>query len=113
MKTHTFYILGNRWKARFLYSDSYEKKNGVDSRAIMCPDKKEIDFNICDTDLETVKHELAHSWMSELSFVEIQLDDTQKEEWCCEFIAKHGDKVSKQARSIYKFIAPLKKRKIK
>lgn len=103
--------MGNHWKSRFMTQDEYEKKHGVDSRAIMSADKKTIDFNIPDTDLETVKHELAHAWMAELSFVEIQLDNSQKEEWCCEFIAKHGDKVSKQARSIYKIIAPLKKRK--
>jgi hypothetical protein len=103
--------MGNHWRSRFMYQEEYEKKHGTDSRAVCCSDKKTIDFNILDTDLETVVHELSHAWMAELSFVEVQLDDTQKEEWCCEFVAKHGQKVFKQARAIFKILAPLKKRK--
>ena len=94
-----------------MYQETYEKNHGTDSRAIMSPDKKTIDFNIMESDIETCVHELSHAWMAELSFVEIQLDDGQKEEWCCEFVAKHGAKVIKQGKSIYKFIHPLKKRK--
>lgn len=104
MKSHRFLILGHNWRAYFLSPEAYQKKFGQDSRAIMDGERKTIHFDYTETSFETVLHELFHSYLAQLSFVELQLDEIQKEEFFCEMGSKYSIRIIKQGRSIYKLV---------
>jgi len=97
----TIKILEQPWKIEFLTPRKYARKWGNDSAGITDTSKKTIDFIEDFTDLETIRHELAHAYAVQMSAVELQLDDDQVEELFCEMIGKYALTIVQQAEHIH------------
>lgn len=83
-------ILGRVWTVKFLTDKQYCKLVGTDSRAVCDTENKTVYFNLQFFDDVTVRHEITHAYASETSFVVLQLNEEQWEEWACELFGKYG-----------------------
>lgn len=100
-KSFGIIILGQRWRVKFWGHVQYARHIARDSVAQCHIDDREIHFNMPVITLQTVMHELAHAYVKEMSFVELQLDADQWEEFFCELISKHSQAIVDQAKEIY------------
>jgi hypothetical protein len=90
-------VIGKYWNIRVLSDKTYAKNHGSDSHGMAYVDDRKIFIRRSSLNKETIKHELVHAYFQELSFYELQLDDDQYEDFCCELLAKYGDHISKDA----------------
>jgi len=97
------FIMGKRWKITVYNDKTYNKKIGEGSAGISILEDRKIYIKRSHLNKDTVAHELVHGYCHELSYVELSLDDDQVEEFWCELIAKHSEKINKDARKIVEF----------
>jgi uridine kinase len=82
-------ILNIEWNL-ILCSDSYyKKKHGSDSRAMLYENTKTIYFCKSELDLNLIRHELLHAFVSSSSIRSSKLNASQMEELCAEIVAHH------------------------
>lgn len=99
-KTLTIEILGQPWKIKLWGPKQYLKAVGDDSKAICDVESKVIHFDLSCVCLVTARHELTHAYIDQLSFVELQLDPDQWEDFFCELFGKYGQIIVVQAQAI-------------
>lgn len=90
MRKIEFAILGKPWTIRLLKKKKYKNKYGSDSVAITYVNKRRIDLGPEGRDLETIIHELVHSYLAELCTHSAELDADALEEIFAELMAKRG-----------------------
>lgn len=89
-KTIKITILGSKWKVRFWSGTQYDRHVDDSSLAICHVTDKIVDFDIDEITHNTIAHELTHCYISQMSFVELQLTEMQIEEAFCELMGNHG-----------------------
>lgn len=94
-------IINQDWKCRAYNLKTYQKHCGCDSVALCETDLKQITFLRDELIIETVIHELVHAYASALSFVELDLDEDQSEEFFCELFSRQGIHILEQAQKIF------------
>lgn len=109
----TISIIGHPWAIDYLTPKQYVRKWGNDSYAITETDEKCIYFVQDFTNLETIRHELAHAYASQLSLTELQLDDDQVEEFFCELVGKYALTIAMQAETVHAEYVKLKMKKVR
>lgn len=95
-------VLGTKWKVFLHDEDKYVRRHGDDSAGITIPALNEIHFNEEEFTREVMVHELCHAFFAETCTGSAGLDSRQTEEVFCDMIGKHGDKVLRMARKLYK-----------
>ena len=95
-------ILDKDWQV-FLHSeDSFVERFGDHDAALTLPQEFEVHFCTEHLNLNTVRHELFHCYMSCLCVGSAQLEAHQLEEIAAELFAEHGDKILKMAKALHK-----------
>lgn len=92
-------VLNREWSV-VVKSDKEHQRSFQNCHAIALLYERIIYVRKSSVNEETIRHELAHAYTHELSFVELQLDDDQVEEFFCELIAKYSDKITSDAKLI-------------
>lgn len=101
MKCINFPVLGKNWRAKVLSKKAFRRKFKADCVAIQDMDKRKMWF--FHTDLETVVHELVHSYLHELCVGRAGITDTDAlEEVFCEMVAKYGREILDLADQLHK-----------
>jgi hypothetical protein len=95
-------IFGNKWKVFLAEEEKYIKIWGDTDAAHTLPSKKEIHFNDGELTQGIVRHELFHAFVSESSVDNSGLDGDQMEELAATLFEKHGDRITRLARKVYK-----------
>ena len=94
------FILGKRWKVTCFNDNTYKKRLGDGSHAITILEDRKIYIRRSSLNKETIIHELVHGYLHELSYIELDLDDSQIEEFYCELIGKHGESMIRDSNKI-------------
>ena len=92
-------VLSKKWKV-IVRSDRLHERHFPETHGIAILDDREIHVRRSSLAPETLIHELVHAYQYELSFYELQLDDDQVEEWFAELLAKYGETILRDAKSI-------------
>lgn len=103
-------VMGKRWRIYVLDDKDYDRRCGDDSIGICDEPKRAIYFRLSELTMETIRHELAHAYLSEASFTVLELTHLQQEELFCEIVAKHGLTIVDTAASIHSTFRRLKQK---
>jgi hypothetical protein len=95
-------VLGNKWKVSLHEEDRYVRRHGDDTAGITIPTTNEIHFNEEEFSREVVIHELCHAFFAETCTGSANLNAGQTEEVFCDMIGKHGDRILRLSRKVYK-----------
>lgn len=95
-------ILGQKWTIYLVEEEKYIKKWSDADAAHTIPSMSEIYFNDEELSRIVVVHELCHAFFAEMCTGSAGLDADQTEEVFCDMIGKHGDKILRLARKLYK-----------
>lgn len=88
-----FLVLGKSWTLRLLARKKYVRKNGTNA-AVTAGWKRIIDLGPRGYDLETIRHELVHAYLTEMGYDCVDnLTAAQMEELCCELFARRGQEI--------------------
>lgn len=106
MKTVKFKVIGKSWTLRVLDSAHYDKKKArKGSVAITYSHKRRIDLSPDGMDVETITHEIYHSYCHELCISSSRLDVDAMEEFCAELISKRGQEIIDLGKLLFKKIS--------
>lgn len=98
-KTYKLLICGKSWKYRKRTPESFSKLYENDEAvAITKIDTRAMEF--MEYDLETIRHELFHAYVSELHIESADLSRNQYEEILAEMLSKNWELMDKQARTM-------------
>lgn len=101
-----FDILGKQWTLRVLKKKHYRQKNGDSSCAVTKGWKRTIDLGPLGFDVETIRHELVHAFLSEMGYDSVEdMTAAQMEELCAELFGKRGPDIIALADELLRLMA--------
>lgn len=92
-------VLGKTWSVVLLSEKLHGKRYG-DCHAIAFLESRKIYVRPSSLNIQTLSHELIHSYQFELSYWELELDDEQVSEWFAELFCRYGDQILKDAKEL-------------
>lgn len=95
-------IFDSEWKIYLFSEEKYVTEWSDADAAHTIPSTHEIYFNEEELDRETVIHELTHAFYAELCTSSASLTGDQVEEVMCDLVGKHGDKILRLGRKLFK-----------
>jgi hypothetical protein len=95
-------VLGQKWQIYLVDEDDYIRRFGDTDAAHANPSEQTIYFNEGELSRDTVVHELCHAFYSELCVGSASVTPEQVEEIFCDMFGKHGDRILRLGRRLYK-----------
>lgn len=98
-------ILGRKWTVAVLSGDLFKKRFEDEAAAFTLPESREIIICEDEFSLDTVRHEVWHSYYASLCVASATLSAEQVEEVSAELYALHGPEMDVMSRRIFKHFA--------
>lgn len=92
-------VVNKYWKI-IVRTDKTHNARFPGCHAITVMDDRKIHVRRSSLNKVTILHELTHAYESELSLIELSLDEDQLSEWYAELLGKYGETMIDDAKAI-------------